>query len=123
MNFQFTRAERLTRKKEFEKAFREGKVFKNDRVVLYVTPNKLQYSRLGLVVGKKVGNAVRRNRAKRLLREAYRLNKHLLTIPVDIIAIPRHPFTSALKLQDLEGGFKKLLFRINETFSNEIYHH
>lgn len=123
MNFQFTRAERLTRKKEFEKAFREGKVLKNDRVVLYVTPNKLQYSRLGLVVGKKVGNAVRRNRTKRLLREAYRLNKHILIIPVDIIAIPRHPFASDLKLQDLEGGFKKLLFRINETFSNEIYRH
>lgn len=115
MNFRFTKAERLTRKKEFEKVFHEGKVFKNGKVVLYVIPNDLQHSRLGLIVSKKVGNAVRRNRAKRLLREAYRLNKHILTTPVDIIAIPRHPFASDLKLPDFEGGFKKLLLRINET--------
>lgn len=117
MNFRFTKTERLTRKKEFEKVFHEGKVFKNDKVVFYVMPNNIQNSRLGLVVSKKVGNAVRRNRAKRLLREAYRLNKHLLTTHVDIIVIPRHPFSSDLKLSDIESGFKKLLLQINEAFS------
>lgn len=123
MNFRFTKAERLTRKKEFEKVFREGKVLKNGKIVLYVIPNGLQHSRLGLVVSRKVGNAVRRNRAKRLLREAYRLNKHLLTSHVDIIAIPRHPFSSDLKLSDVDNGFRKLLLQINETFSNEVYRH
>ncbi len=123
MNFRFTKTERLTRKKEFENAFEGGKVFKNGKVVLYVMPNGLPHSRLGLVVSKKVGNAVRRNRAKRLLREAYRLNKHILTIPVDIIAIPRHPFSSDLKLSDVEGGVAKLLLQISETFANEVHHH
>ena len=123
MNFRFTKAEHLTLKKEFERVFNEGKIFKNDKVVLYVIPNDLQNSRLGLVVSKKIGNAVRRNRAKRLLREAYRLNKYLLTTHVDIIAIPRHPFSSDLKLSDFEGGFKKLLLQINESFTHEIYHH
>lgn len=113
MNFRFTKAERLTLKKEFERVFHDGKIFKNDTVVLYVIPNGLHHSRLGLVVSKKVGNAVRRNRAKRLLREAYRLNKYLLTKHVDIIAIPRHPFSSDVKLSDIEGGFKKLLLQIN----------
>ena len=94
MNFRFTKAEHLTLKKEFEKVFHEGKTFKDANIVLYVTGNGLQYSRLGLVVSKKVGNAVRRNRAKRLLREVYRLNKHSLRPHVDIIAIPRHPFSS-----------------------------
>ena len=55
MDFQFTKAERLTRKKEFERVFNEGTVFKNNEVVLYVIPNDFQYSRLGLVVSKKVG--------------------------------------------------------------------
>jgi len=123
MNFRFTKAEHLTLKKEFERVFNEGKIFKNDKVVLYVIPNDLQNSRLGLVVSKKVGNAVRRNRAKRLLREAYRLNKYLLTTHVDIIAIPRHPFSSDLKLSDVDGGFKKLLLQINASFTHEIYHH
>jgi len=116
MNFQFTKAERLTRKKEFERVFNEGKVLKNDKVVFYVTLNDFQHSRLGLVVSKKVGDSPRRNRAKRLLREAYRLNKHLLKMHVDIIAIPRHPFSSDLKLSDVEDGFKKLLLQINEIF-------
>ncbi len=122
MNFQFTKAEHLTRKKEFERVFNEGTVFKNNEVVLYVVPNDFLYSRLGLVVSKKVGNSPRRNRAKRLLREAYRLNKHLLKAHVDIIAIPRHPFSSDLKLSDVEDGFKNLLIKISETFTNEVHH-
>ena len=123
MNFQFTKAEHLTRKKEFERVFDEGKIFKNNEVVLYVVPNDFQYSRLGLVVSKKVGNAPRRNRDKRLLREAYRLNKHLLKTHVDIIAIPRHPFSSDLKLSDVEDGFKKLLLQISESFTHEVHNH
>ncbi len=123
MDLQVRKTEHLTRKKEFERVFDEGKVFKNTGVVLYVIPNDFLHSRLGLVVSKKVGNAPRRNRAKRLLREAYRLNKHLLKTHVDIIAIPRHPFSSDLKLSDIEGGFKKLLLQINETFTHEVHHH
>ncbi len=126
VNFQFTKAERLTLNREFERVFDEGRVFKNSHVVLYVASNEYQNSRLGLVVSKKVGNAVRRNRAKRLLREAYRLNKYLLTVRVDIIAIPRSPFSSDLKLPDVEDGFKKLLLQINETFArsaHEVHHH
>ena len=121
MGFQFRKAEHLTRKKEFERVFDEGKVFKNNEVVLYVIPNDFLHSRLGLVVSKKVGNSPRRNRAKRLLREAYRLNKHLLKTHVDIIAIPRHPFSSDLKLSDVEDGFKNLLIKISETFTNEVH--
>ena len=123
MNFRFTKAERLTLKKEFERVFQDGKVFKDEKVVLYVAVNRLPYSRLGLVVSKKVGNAVRRNRAKRLLREVYRLNKHLLTAHIDMIAIPRHPFSSDLKRADIENGFKKLLLKINEAFADEAHHH
>lgn len=121
MNFRFTKAERLTKKKEFERVFSEGKVFKDTKIVFYIIANDYQYSRIGLVVSKKVGNAVQRNRVKRLLREAYRLNKHLLTVNVDIIAIPRRPFTSNLKLPDIENEFKKLLKQINETFTHEVY--
>jgi len=109
MDFKFTKQERIKKKKEFEKVFQEGKVIKNGKVVLYVMPNGLDVSRLGLVVSKKVGNAVRRNRVKRLLREVYRLNKHLLKTPVDIVAIPRYSLPPDIKLLHIEPGFKKLL--------------
>jgi ribonuclease P protein component len=112
MDFKFTRQERLTKKKEFEKVFQEGKVIKDGRIVLYVMPNSLGVSRLGLVVSRKVGNAVRRNRVKRLIREVYRLNKHLLKSSVDIVAIPRYSLPPDVKLSHIESGFKKLLAQI-----------
>lgn len=120
MNYRFTKSEHLTKKREFERVFNEGKVIKNEFFVLYVIPNDFTHSRIGLVVSKKVGNAVRRNRAKRLLREVYRLNKHLLTVHVDIIVIPRQPFTTNLMLSDIEGSFKKLLLKINGDFDQRM---
>ena len=51
--------------------------------------NDLPYSRIGISVGKRFGNAVQRNRAKRLCRELFRLNQYLLPTGVDIIFLPR----------------------------------
>ncbi|WP_295100470.1 ribonuclease P protein component [uncultured Candidatus Kuenenia sp.] len=122
IRYTFTKAERLLRKKEFDKVFDEGKVFKNKFLVLYVAPGVQKCSRMGLVVSKKIGNAVRRNRVKRLLREVFRLNKNRLTVPVDIVIIPRNTFTSSLKLFDISAGFQQAIHQINKNFANEIHH-
>jgi ribonuclease P protein component len=45
-------------------------------LLVFTRPNDLAYHRLGLSVSRKVGNAVRRNRVKRMLREAFRLTRH-----------------------------------------------
>lgn len=119
MDFRFTKQERLTKKREFETVFQEGTVVKNGKLVLYTMPNSLGVSRLGLVVSKKVGNAVRRNRVKRLLREVYRLNKHLLKSSVDIVAIPRHSLPPDVKFSHIESGFIKLLALIKTSNPNE----
>jgi ribonuclease P protein component len=51
-------------------------------------PNDLTHGRLGLVVSRKVGRAVRRNRLKRVIREVFRLNKPAFA-GLDVVVIPR----------------------------------
>jgi ribonuclease P protein component len=62
-------------------------------LVIYVAPNDLVWSRLGLSVGKRVGNAVRRNYIKRRLREAFRTQKSELPKGLDIICVARPEVT------------------------------
>lgn len=45
--------------------------------------------RLGIITGRRIGNAVARSRARRLLREAYRLHQHRFGTPVDLVLVAR----------------------------------
>ncbi len=88
-NFGLSKNERVKLKKDFLKIFTEGQV-------LYSSENKLKANyfiessvndfgvKAAFVVSKKTGNAVWRNRVKRLLRVAYRLNKSALIEQCDI---------------------------------------
>jgi ribonuclease P protein component len=58
-------------------------------VLIYACSNGLGYARLGLVVSRRLGGAVVRNRIKRRLREAFRTNRHDLPGDLDVICIPR----------------------------------
>ena len=64
---------RLTSSRSFDYLYRHGAVYKNALLVLYVAKSKLSIPKVGFSVGKKVGGAVQRNRTKRRLREAFRL--------------------------------------------------
>jgi ribonuclease P protein component len=83
------RAQRLKGTKAFAHVFGSRRSASNKWLVVYVAENGLPYSRLGLTVGRKHGNAPRRNRIKRLLREAYRLEGAALPVGYDIVCIPR----------------------------------
>ncbi len=64
--------EYLTKEKQFSLVYNEGRLIKGRLLSIRIMPNSLGISRYGFIVGKRVGNAVVRNRVKRLLREISR---------------------------------------------------
>ena len=81
--------EHLRRPADFEAVYDRRRSAADATLVVYVRENGLPYSRVGLSVSKKFGAAVRRNRIRRLLREAYRLEKADLPTGYDFVLIPR----------------------------------
>ena len=66
------KAYRLRRRSSFDVIYRRGKSFSDKYLVLLTLDGKLPQPKVGFVVGKKVGKAVRRNKVKRRLREIFR---------------------------------------------------
>lgn len=85
----FPARQRLRLKRDFDAVFSKGRSAADGNLVVYVLPNSLGYSRLGMAVGRKHGNATERNRIKRLIREAFRQNRAGLPGTADIVAVPR----------------------------------
>jgi ribonuclease P protein component len=81
--------ERLHSAFEFEKVFEEGRCFRTPWLRVHYRPNPDGRSRLGLVVSRRVGKAVLRNRVKRILREVFRRNKGRLPAPLDVVLVPQ----------------------------------
>ncbi len=87
--FSFPKSERLLKRPDFVKLNRTGKRHHTAHFVVIKGKNGLGITRMGVTVGKKVGNAVTRNRTKRLLREFFRLNKPRLPRGYDYVFVAK----------------------------------
>jgi ribonuclease P protein component len=100
----------IRRSEDFQRAFGRRATASDERLLIFGCPNELPYPRLGLSVSRKYGNAVKRNRWKRLLREAYRFSRERLPSGIDLVVIPRGSDDPNLEL--LLQSLPELAYRI-----------
>src|SRR5215207_329699 len=114
----FPRQRRIRKRREFSSVFDNGQRIHGRFFTFLLVQTTLQRSRLGIVASRKIGGAVQRNRAKRLIREMFRTEVRLSTgVPaaVDVVVIPRRElldaeFTAAV--QDFRNTLQRGLDRL-----------
>lgn len=99
---------RLRRAGDFESLRRHGRRCQHPLAALVVIANEEQVSRFGFTASRRAGNAVKRNRAKRLLREAVRLHKDNIHSGYDCLFIAKQA-TSIASYLDIEVAVLQLL--------------
>src|SRR4029078_9466905 len=100
--------ERIRRRPEFQHVYAKGVKSHSRYCTMFVLPNAGGVGRLGSAATRKLGGAVERNRAKRLIREVFRRNK--IAQGFDLVVVPQHQLVDAT-LNVLEADYRPLLER------------
>ncbi|MFL6277072.1 MAG: ribonuclease P protein component [Blastocatellia bacterium] len=109
----FPKSDRILKRDEFRRVYEQGRKLHGRYFTAFVLPSQSERPRLGITTTRKIGNAVERNRARRLLREAFRKNKWLVPAGVDIVINVKRPLVEAA-YGDLEGDFIAFLARAGQ---------
>ncbi len=86
-SFSFKKKDRILKRRDFLILSASGEKVYNRHFIALFYPSETEITRLGITITKKVGKAVKRNRLKRLIREYFRLNKHIILYKADISII------------------------------------
>lgn len=105
---QFRPAERIRRRPDFQQVYERGARIGGRYSTVFMLPNGGKTGRLGIAATKKLGGAVQRNRAKRLIREVFRRNK--IAPGFDVVIIPKRGLLDA-SLTVLEADYRALVER------------
>jgi ribonuclease P protein component len=98
----------LRYKRDFDRLYKKGRSFGDKYVVVFCIANGLPYSRKAFLASKKVGGAVVRNRARRLMKESFRKVEQEIKPGMDIICIARNTITGA-SCTEVELSLRKAL--------------
>jgi ribonuclease P protein component len=106
----FDKSRRVRRRGEFQQVFDRGVRAHGRFMTVLMAPTPGAHCRLGIVASKKLGGAVVRNRAKRLIREVFRNNPLNVVPAVDILVIPRRELLTA-NYPEIADDFKSVCRR------------
>src|SRR5262249_30997364 len=101
-------AERIRRRAEFEQVYKRGIRIHSRYSTVFILANALEVGRLGIAATRKLGGAVERNRAKRLIRGVFRRNK--IAAGFDLVIVPKRELLDA-GLNALETDYRNVLAR------------
>jgi len=101
-------AERIRRRTDFELIYKHGTKAGGRFMTIFLLRNGRSISRLGVAATRKLGGAVVRNRAKRLVRDIYR--RHKPGPGLDLVVVPRREFLN-VELASLEADYQSIVSR------------
>lgn len=104
----FRPSEHIRRRAEFKEVYDRGSRVHGRYATIFVLPNHQAIGRLGIAATKKLGGAVERNRAKRLVREVFRRNN--IALGFDIVVVPKPGLLNA-RLTVLEADYRQNIER------------
>ncbi|MGL4607633.1 MAG: ribonuclease P protein component [Eubacteriaceae bacterium] len=103
----------LKKKNDFDRVFKQGEVFGNKTFVMYYQRNNKAFNQLGIIVSKKVSKkSVVRNKIRRRMKEAYRLNEDKFKEGFDIIIIAKNVCKDE-SYHNMEKSLKHLFYKKN----------
>lgn len=113
----FPRSSRVRKQADFDRVHGQQAYAADEILVLRGCRNGLDHARLGLSVSRKVGNAVIRNRWKRLIREAFRTSRVRIPSGMDFVARPRKGATASFAA--IEASLPQLCRRVARKAKKE----
>jgi len=109
LRFTFRKHERISKQKEINAVFEKGEKFFKNGLLVYILKTNKNYSRIAILISNKVEkSAVIRNKFKRRIREIFRLNKHKIKMPIDIVVVATRVSVKQ-KYSFLEKNFLEIL--------------